>query len=134
MRMWRAGVFIMLGLPNGTAVNQEQDQGYTVYQPAVKRSTHCVFNIKLTKRVTARKKARIAKENEVSADNVPPPFANLGDLDDLIDLVNSNKDEAVTRRTRSMARKVALTTCRSLQACAMVLSTSRTTQYPTKTV
>ena len=46
-RLWQAGVYIMLGLPNGTAVNQEIDQGFTSYQPAVKISTQRVVNIKL---------------------------------------------------------------------------------------
>ena len=32
-RKWRLGVYIMIGLPNATSVNQEMDQGYETYCP-----------------------------------------------------------------------------------------------------
>lgn len=93
-KMWRAGVLVMLKLPNGTAVNQELNQAYASFQPAVKRSTQRVVNINLAERVAARKRARADKAAKFPLDNVPSPLAvNLGDLDDLLDLTISNDED-----------------------------------------
>ena len=93
-RMWDAGVIILLGLPNGTAVNQELDQGYQTYQPAVKASTQRVVSIKLADRVLARKKARLVKEGKRVEEDQMPLLADLDDLDDLLD-EEEDKDEDV---------------------------------------
>ena len=54
--LWQARVYIMLGLPNGTAVNQEMDQVFSSYQPTVKVSMQRVVNIKLAQHVLGTKK------------------------------------------------------------------------------
>ena len=94
-RMWDAGIIILLGLPNGTSVNQEQDQGYQVYQPAVKASTQRVVSIKLADRVLARKKARLAKERNVPNVDDMPLLADLNDLDDILDGEYDEDEDAV---------------------------------------
>ena len=38
-RMWRRGVFIIVGLPNSTTVNQEMYQAFASFHPVVSRST-----------------------------------------------------------------------------------------------
>ena len=82
----------MLGIPNGTAVNQEMDQAYASFQPAVKRSTQRVVNIKLAERVAARKMARQAKVANLPLADAPPPLAvSLEDLEDMLD--NTSDDE-----------------------------------------
>ena len=58
--MWRQGVFIIIGLPNGMAVNQEMDQAFGTFQPAVSRSTQRVVSKKLGVHAAARKKTRLA--------------------------------------------------------------------------
>ena len=100
-RMWRNGVFIILGLPNGTAVNQELDQGFATFQPAVQRSTQRVVSIKLADRVLARKKARLAKQEKLASNdemNLRAELMNLRaeleDLDDLLDVDNSDEEGA----------------------------------------
>lgn len=72
--MWNAGVIILLGLPNGATVNQDQDQGYQEYQPAVKASTQRVVTIKLGASVLMRKKACLKAEGKLTTeDNMSPP-------------------------------------------------------------
>ena len=55
-RMFQKGVYIILGLTNGTAATQVMDQGYTAYMPTCNKSTDRVVNMKLGARMAARKK------------------------------------------------------------------------------
>lgn len=74
-------------------MNQEQDQGYQEYQPAVKASTQRVMNVKFGACVLARKKARQKAEGALTTKDDMPPLANLGNLDVLLDLVDDEDKE-----------------------------------------
>ena len=97
--MWERGVFIIIGLPNGTAVNQEMDQAFATFQPAVRRNTQRVVSRKLGARVAARKEARRAANSEKgqgrtpSGQDEPPPLADLDDILDFLVLAGDAEAE-----------------------------------------
>ena len=48
--MWELGVYIILGLPNSTSVNQEMDQLYQTFKGQCRAKTLTLFSNKLTSR------------------------------------------------------------------------------------
>lgn len=70
--MEEKGVYIMLGLPNGTEATQEMDQCYADFKPACARSTERLAGIKLAARVRARK---VANGGTVTANSMTEDLA-----------------------------------------------------------
>ena len=129
-RMWERGVSIIIGLPNGTTVNQDMDQAFTTFQPAVRRSTQCVVSKKLGARVVARKEARRAANAKKSQDPTPsgqdqtPPLADLDDIPNL----RQRKRRVMLRR----GTPIRSPTLSQRAPCLMAWSLSRTTPSSTK--
>jgi len=80
-RRWNEkGLFILLGLPNGTSATQEMDQAYEEYQ----KSTLRVASKKMNARVKARKAAAAAADDQPATEE---------DLDEFVHEEGSPDDE-----------------------------------------